>query len=741
MNLVLVEDNEGLRSHWLKLLARLPGLKVVGVAGSALSAVETVLATRPDVVLMDLHLGDDNGLDALIRLREARCGALILLMSTQIEPALRAQAIALGADGVYDKASEIDAILGRLRGDLLVRPDDEEARLATLTELGLLDASPLEELDGIARLAAEIADTPVALVTLVDRERVFFLSRVGTELREISRSTFFCNHAIGAETLLVVPDACQDERFATSVAVRGEMGASFYAGAPLRLSNGVAVGNLCVIDRRLRALSEAQQRGVLVLGRAVAKTLELRRCERRLDGETRHRQRAERDLRALALRDPLTELPNRAGLNEQFSRLQRTARGSRRQITVLVVQVDRLDEITRNLGLEVSDRFVTTLGQRFAAAVRSGDMIGRVSCDRFAIIMDAPIQGSVALSEAIRIRSEVTRAVDVDGLRLHPSLSLGVAVSPQHGESLSSLLRCGERAASRASVAGGPRVELYAPEQTGLSQERFQLEGELREAIDTDQLCLYYQPIVDLQGQCLCIEALARWHHPRRGVILPDQFIPLAEERGLIESIGHVLLHRCLAQIVAWKRQGLAVPRVSLNVSAHQLHGQFDAILLSALARHGLSPSHLELEVTESALCLHGEQTALILSRLRKAGVSVAIDDFGVGYSSLARLRKMPLDRLKIDQSFARELPTSGTGQALVLAIIAMARALGLETVAEGVENEAQWRVMRELGCTGMQGRWLGAELPAESMEDWLRLRAGKPPAAEADAGAERMPG
>lgn len=309
--------------------------------------------------------------------------------------------------------------------------------------------------------------------------------------------------------------------------------------------------------------------------------------------------------------------------------------------------------------------------------------------------------------------------------QLHCSASIGVAVFPAHGRLSDQLLRHADLAMYQAKQAGGDQVRLFNTQLSEQASAMQLLERELREALERKELVLYFQPQTPVRHDGVCgVEALVRWQHPLLGIISPSEFIPLAEQRGLIFGLAYQVMDMALAQLRAWDEMGLFVPRIAVNVSPRELREDFVNRVYSLLSKHGIEPHRLELEITESLLIMDGVEVMGMLSRLQEKGVSIAIDDFGVGYSSLAQLHCLPVDCLKIDRSFVQDINRSSVDVAIVRAVVTLADAMGLRTVAEGVETDEQLAVVEALGCHCLQGYLLAKPMSAEQATDWLKSRS-----------------
>jgi diguanylate cyclase (GGDEF)-like protein/PAS domain S-box-containing protein len=435
------------------------------------------------------------------------------------------------------------------------------------------------------------------------------------------------------------------------------------------------------------------------------------------------RRRAEADLRHQAMHDSLTGLPNRVLLNERLQRALPSASSEDAPVALLLLDLDRFKEVNDTLGHQVGDVLLQQIGCRLQGAVRAADLVARLGGDEFAVLLPATDAAGAALVAECLVR--VLQAPFVlEGQPIDVDASIGIAVAPEHGQDADTVLRCADVAMYQAKRAG-TGVALYSAADDEHRPDRLALLGELRNAIDNDELLLHYQPKLDLRdGKLIGVEALVRWQHPQRGFMPPMEFIPLAEQTGLIHPLSRWVLEAALKQHQAWRRVGIDVP-VAVNLSRRTLHDpQLPAMVADALARWDVAAGALVLEITESSLMADPVRAGENLSQLRGLGVRISIDDFGTGYSSLASLKNLSVDELKIDQSFVQAMASDASSRAIVRAIIDLADALKLRVVAEGVEDRATWDVLAGLGCEIAQGYFLSRPLAADTLEAWL-VQAG----------------
>jgi diguanylate cyclase (GGDEF)-like protein len=435
------------------------------------------------------------------------------------------------------------------------------------------------------------------------------------------------------------------------------------------------------------------------------------------------RKQAEDLVDKLAYRDALTGLPNRTLFGDRLSQAIAAAQRGSRTLVVGVLDLDRFKTVNDTLGHERGDELLIGVSERISGLLRDSDSVARSSADEFLLLFPDVQASRDVLAIANRILTSIHQPCHLGRKRVYTSASIGLAVYPEDGVDPSALLENAHTAMRRAKEHGGAELRFYDPALSTMAEERLQLEAELHAAIDEGQFVVHYQPQFELRGGAVTgVEALVRWLHPRLGLVSPGEFIPLAEETGLIVPLGRLVLQASTRQAAEWQDYSAGGLRLAVNVSARQfLDPSLTADVETALAESGLDPAMLDIEVTETATLRHEREADAILARLRAVGVGVTLDDFGTGYSSLSHLRSLPISRVKIDRSFVSEIGQSESSAAIVRTVIDLGRALGIGVVAEGVETPEQLEYLRRRRCREVQGFLLSRPLAAAACEQFLR--------------------
>ena len=425
--------------------------------------------------------------------------------------------------------------------------------------------------------------------------------------------------------------------------------------------------------------------------------------------------------------DFLTGLPNRMLLNDRISQAIALAPRHMKHVAVLFLDLDGFKHINDSLGHPTGDRLLQSIAGRLVGCVRGSDTVSRQGGDEFVVLLSEVAQSEDAAITARRMLQAVAQPHSIDQHDLHVTTSIGVSVYPDDGLDAETLIKNADTAMYQAKENGRQGFQFFKPVMNARAVERQSIEESLRRASERQEFALHYQPKINLMtGKITGAEALIRWRHPKRGLVSPADFIPVAEQCGLIRPIGAWVLREACEQARDWLDAGLPVTSIAVNVSAMEFRAEnFLDGLFEILSETGLAPNSLELELTESVLMKHAASTAIILQTLRESGIRVAIDDFGTGYSSLSYLRKFPVDAVKIDQSFVRQISNAGDDTTIVKAVIGMARALKLRVIAEGVETLEELAFLRAYRCDEAQGYYFSQPVPAQQFA--MLLKNGMP--------------
>ena len=441
------------------------------------------------------------------------------------------------------------------------------------------------------------------------------------------------------------------------------------------------------------------------------------------------RKETEERLLYLANYDSLTGLPNRALFRDRLRRAIARAQRNEKRVALLFLDLDRFKNINDSLGHHAGDQLLRGVARRLKQYARKGDTVARLGGDEFTVILEGVAHADDAALVAKKIIELMEPAYKIDGHEVVATPSIGITLYPDDAADMRTLLKNADTAMYRSKERGRNRYQFYTSDMNAKAYEYLMLENNLRHALEREEFRLFYQPQIDLHSQGLFgVEALLRWEHPEQGLLPPEHFIPFAEETGLIIPIGEWVLREACKQAVEWQNQGLPPTRVAVNLSMRQFRQKnFVDIVAGVLNETGLDPQYLELEVTESFLAHNAEQATEILRSLHRLGVHLSIDDFGTGYSSLSYLKQFPLNTLKIDQSFVRDISSDPDGATIAEAIIALGQSLRLNVIAEGVETEDQVFFLRGRGCDRVQGFLFSHPLPPEEIVGWLTSKRTRP--------------
>ncbi len=575
----------------------------------------------------------------------------------------------------------------------------EACRLADLHELNVLDTPADPRLDSITQFAASLFNAKIALVSLVDQTRQWFKSKQGLNASETTRDIAFCNHAIREDSLMIVENALEDARFLNNPLVNGPPHIRFYAGAVLFGNSGYPLGTLCIIDDKPRELDDGSKAMLLRLAALANKELLYK------SGETGIRHELEREL----IQEVAEALPNYSRI---IRKLERALKKPEQQFTVSAFALDHYREFV--IGLSPAEQKLVHLEvfDRLKSLSELGWEVGMRGEGRFIAFIPQDLDRN-ALCEQLFAPFSTPLSV-----RNHVmTVSAGVAHAPQHGQNAEIL--CHKACSAKPfNPIGAPSVlHEFEVSRSEAFSERLNIANRLRFAIDNDALNLVYQPKFNLNSGSLCgAEALLRWHDDELGPVSPALFIPIAEESDTILALSNWVLNEACAQISYWDERGLYLSHLAVNLTARELRRtDFIDWITKTIKTHRIAPLRIQFEITERSLLSDIATVRENMEKASKLGFSFALDDFGTGYSSLAELHRLPIDHLKIDQCFIKDLPHSKEANSIVMAILSMTQTLGIATVAEGIEEQAQLDFLKDARCEIGQGYLLGKPCDARS--------------------------
>jgi len=420
--------------------------------------------------------------------------------------------------------------------------------------------------------------------------------------------------------------------------------------------------------------------------------------------------------------DALTGLPNRVLFNDRLEQAIEKAKRSKTNMALLFIDLDHFKEINDSLGHEVGDKILKEVTKKLKETIREEDTLARLGGDEFTIVLEDLVQGHDASVLAQKLLKVLSEPIVIEDHELYVSCSIGISLYPDDGTSAQNLLKYADSAMYKAKENGRDSFQFYSAEMTELAFKRVVMETALRSAIQNREFIVYYQPQVDATNNKLIgMEALVRWQHPTMGLVAPNNFIPLAETTGLIVELDRLVMEMAMSQIAQWYKKGLNPGVLAMNLAVKQLKRKdFIEMFKSLIEEIKCKPEWLELEVTESQIMTDPDEAVIILKQISDLGVELAVDDFGTGYSSLSYLKKLPIDKLKIDQSFVKDLPDDDEDAGITKAVIALANSLNLKIIAEGVERKEQKDFLVEHGCKDIQGYYYSKPVPVDEMENIL---------------------
>ena len=673
-------------------------------------ALSMVRAQAPDLILLNITLSDMDGFEVCRRLKsdKATRDIPVILLAAREELAGAARGLKLGAQDYIGKPCEPEELVLKVKTQLELQSLraglEERIRLRTSQLESAADALRDEinmrrKAEEALELAGKVFDASVDGIIVTDARGI--IMAVNPAFTRISGYTR--EDVLGKNPNFLKSDRHADGFYEGKWSSVGEKG--HWAG---EVWNRRKDGNVVPMMETISACKD--KRGEIT--NYISVIIDISEMK---DAQTL--------IKFLAYHDPLTGLPNRIVAREHFDGLIGDESAASDMVAVICFDLDRFKIINDSIGHAIGDQVLKLLAGKFLSSLNDGDKITRQGGDEFLLISGNVGNRDQAVGIAQLIIELVDQELIVDGHRLSISASLGIALYPDHGKTLDDLLRNAENALYQAKKDGGNTYRLFTEDMGRKAMRKLQMQTLLRAALANGEMDVFYQPKVELKsGAIVGAEALLRWHNPELGHVSPAEFIPCAEETGLIHPIGEWVLNTVCFQVRKWRDAGLDNVHVSVNLSGHQfLDKNLGKIVEQAIRSNDIPAQFIELEITESILMRNINYANLVLRSLKDIGVTISLDDFGTGYSSLNYLKNLPIDTLKIDKSFVDEVHASADDAAIALTIIALSRNLGMTVVAEGVENREQYVFLQNNGCDLIQGFYISKALPAAEFEHLIR--------------------
>ena len=688
--LVLVVDDDPAQRLLLDATLSQAGMRV-NQAKNGAEAIDSFKQSNPDIILMDIKMPVMDGLQACQQIRQLTNGkdVPIVLITGLDDHASIQQAFDADATDFITKPVNWPILTHRVRYLLKARENFYALRES---QTRLSDAQRIASLGNW--------DWDVVNQKMEWSDQVFKVFGLDKKTFEVTKETFFN---------LVHPDDKQS--------VIQAIEKSLTQLKPYNVDHRIILP-----DGSERTIHEQAEVVLSSQGQAV-----------RLQGTVQditQRKKAEHQIQRLAYYDTLTGLPNRAHFKEHAKRALGKAKTEGHKVALIFIDLDAFKRVNDTLGHDTGDELLKGIAKNLRNHLRVTDSVSktdlvnatclsRLGGDEFTLLLDGFNSANEVAGVARRLLDQLGQPVYINDQEFFISGSMGIANYPEDGEDVDTLLKHADIAMYQAKKRGQNDFQFYSRQLNNHTRERLGLESKLRKALERDELVLHYQPQVSaISGEVMGLEALIRWQDPEKGLVPPGQFIPVAEESGLIKPIGEWVLQTACKQARIWQQKGLKPIRMSVNLSSHQFHQKnFIQQVRNILDSSGLAAQYLELEMTESVIMQQLDKTITDLNRLKEIGITLSIDDFGTGYSSMSYLKRFPLDTLKIDRSFVTDIPGDVSGAAITRAIITLAKSLGLTTIAEGVEKQDQLSFLRENGCDFIQGYYFSRPLPVKEVE------------------------
>ncbi|NNG25236.1 EAL domain-containing protein [Telluria aromaticivorans] len=707
---ILVVDDEPVNVQLLEYLLKTTGYENVSATYDPRQVVSLHLKHRFDLIILDLHMPGMDGFDVMEALKPLESDSWLPVLVVTAEPDKKLAALEAGARDFIGKPFDTVEVMTRIRNLLEVRLLHRESQ-----DYGVgLERQVRERTAELARFRGAM-DATLDAIFLIDTANMAIVdvSDGACRMLGFSRDALLridpVALGLGTRELLerhLAADAPAAKAFASlGVAVEdaeaGEHHPQFdtLPGDIVETELLRAGGQGAVpveISWKLQDLGKSRM--LIAVARDISERLH-----------------AQQRLRHMSHYDALTGLPNRTLFFENLNDAIELARDKNWRVAVLCITLDRFKIINDSLGTELGDELLGQFSTRLVRVVRLRESVGRLGGDEFALFLTMTRDQQEAVNMANEVREALRASFDLHGQQAALTASIGIAMYPEDALDPGTLVKYADAAMVRAKEAGRDGYRFFTAGMNVQVLARLDLELALRGALEDSQFVLYYQPKLELNtGRVSGVEALLRWNRPGFGLVYPAEFVPIMEETGLVVRVGDWIVDEACRQIAAWNCEGVRDVRVAVNVSSRQfVEGDLEGVIRAALDKHGVEPGMLELELTESALMSNAEHTIEVLGRLRELGIRIAIDDFGTGYSSLAYLKRFPIDKLKIDIAFVRDIVTNPDDAAIALAIISMAHSLHMQVIAEGVETRAQMAYLRRNRCDEIQGFHFSRALPA----------------------------
>jgi len=716
---ILVVDDEPVNVQLLEYLLKTTGYENVSSTNDPRQVVSLHLKHRFDLIILDLHMPGMDGFDVMEALKPLESDSWLPVLVVTAEPDKKLAALEAGARDFIGKPFDTVEVMTRIRNLLEVRLLHRESqdygvqlerevreRTAELARFrGAMDATPdaIFLIDTASMAMVDVSDGACRMLGF-SRDALLRIDPValGLATRALLARHLAADALAHGGARSTAPDA--DDAAHSFDALPGDI-------VETELLRAGGQGAVPVeISWKLQDLGKSRM--LIAVARDISERLH-----------------AQERMRHMASYDALTGLPNRTLFFQNLREAIELARDKSWRVAVMCITLDRFKIVNDSLGTARGDELLGQFSTRLVQVVRLRDTVGRLGGDEFALFLTMTRDQQEAVSVANEIRETLRTPFDLHGQQAGLTASIGIAMYPEDATDPGTLVKYADTAMVRAKEAGRDGYRFFTAGMNVQVLARLDLELALRGALEDGQFVLYYQPKLELNtGRVSGVEALLRWNRPSFGLVYPAEFVSIMEETGLVVRVGEWIVDEACRQIAAWSAQGVRDLRVAVNVSSRQfVEGDLESVIRAALARHEVEPGLLELELTESALMSNAEHTIAVLGRLKELGIRIAIDDFGTGYSSLAYLKRFPIDKLKIDIAFVRDIVTNPDDAAIALAIISMAHSLHMQVIAEGVESRAQMAYLRRHRCDEIQGFHFSRALPGEELARLVRENRARP--------------